>query len=170
VSNTEREVTVGADDFSERLIGTLTGIDLPAVGQTLQQGEGFARLRHGNRVLTQSAPISGTIVEVNDKLARKPTLLNDSPLEKGWVAKIVPSDLKADLRNLLSGATAEAWRGAVQAQLIQFFSPRIGTVLQDGGHLVKNIGDQVSDEEWKYLVQEFFSTDTEHLPQNKPKN
>jgi hypothetical protein len=46
-------ILFGADDFSERLVGTLTGIDLPVVGQTLRQGEAFARLHHGNRVLTQ---------------------------------------------------------------------------------------------------------------------
>jgi glycine cleavage system H protein len=170
VTKGKEEVTVGADDFSERLVGTLTGIDLPTVGREVRQGDTFAELHHGKRKLTQSAPISGTVVEVNDKLIRKPALLNDSPLEKGWVAKILPSSLDADLRNLLSGATADAWRGAVQAQLIQFFFPKIGTVLQDGGQLVKNVGDLVSDEEWKHLVEQFFPIDVKHPPQNKPTN
>ncbi len=170
VTNAETKVTVGTDDFSERIVGTLSGLQLPRVGQTLQQGEPFAKLRHGNRILAQAAPISGMVVEVNEKLERNPTTLNVSPLDRGWIAKIIPSSLHADLRNLLSGATADAWRAAVHTQLIQMLAPNIGTMLQDGGEFVKNFGDQISDDEWKRLVQEFFPGVAENQSQNKPKN
>lgn len=170
VTNAETKVTVGTDDFSERIVGTLSGLELPGVGQMLQQGEPFAKLRHGIRVLAQVAPISGMVVEVNEELERNPTALNASPLDRGWIAKIIPSSLRTDLRNLLSGATADAWREAVHTQLIQMFAPNIGTMLQDGGEFVKNFGDRISDDDWKRLIHEFFPGVAENQSQNKPKN
>jgi len=164
------EVTVGSDEFSSRLVGTLDEIDLPVVGRVVRQGELLAVLRRGNRVLTQLSPVSGIVIETNKGLRREPELLNESPLEKGWLAKILTSSLREDLRNLLSGASADAWREAVRAQLVDFFSPKFGPVLQDGGQLIRNVGDQLTDEEWERLVRHFFPFDVPQTPQNNPKN
>ena len=170
VSGGIANVTVGVDDFSERFIGTLSDLELPEIGQTLLQGDQLAMLHHGNRHLAQAAPVSGTVVEVNEGLKRNPSLLNHSPYERGWIARIAPSRLQSDLRNLLSGSSAEAWRLAVRTQFMQLVSPRIGTVLQDGGELINNIGDQFNDDEWKTIVREFFPGSESHQPQNNPTN
>ncbi|HMU90782.1 MAG TPA: glycine cleavage system protein H, partial [Pseudomonadales bacterium] len=39
------------------------------------------------------APVSGTVVEVNDALGTAPELVNQSPYEQGWFFRIEPSDL-----------------------------------------------------------------------------
>ena len=55
-------------------------------------------------------PVTGTIVEVNQevrKLAGK--AIQDDPYGKGWLAVIKPSNLEADLKNILHGQTAEDW-------------------------------------------------------------
>ncbi len=163
-------VVVGVDDFSSRMIGDVSKIDLPVVGQTIHQGESLALLFHGSRNLVQVSPISGKVVDVNKKLRRNPELLNDSPLERGWIAKLLPTSLETDLRNLLKGIVADGWRDAVRTQLIQLFSPKIGTVLQDGGQLVQNLGDYFSDEEWNRLVQQFFPIVLPNQNQNRPMN
>lgn len=151
-----RQVIVGIDDFSARMIGTVECVDLPASGQAVRQGEPFAVLHHGLRKLAQVAPISGTVAEVNKKIKHNPGLLNESPLESGWIAKIVPTNLEIDLRNLLKGFAADGWREKVREQLIRLTAPKIGVVLQDGGQLVSNLGDHLSDDEWNRLVQQFF--------------
>ncbi len=149
-------VTVGIDDFSSRVIGNLSKIELPTIGQRIHQGDPFALLYHGSRNLVQVSPISGKIVEVNKKLKRNLGLINDSPLEHGWIVKVLPTSLETDLRNLLKGIVADGWQDAVRTQLIQLFSPRIGTVVQDGGQLVQSLGDHLSDDEWNSLVRHFF--------------
>jgi glycine cleavage system H lipoate-binding protein len=153
-----RNVIVGIDDFSSRIIGAVERIELPSVGRTVRQGEPLTFLRHGTRNLAQVAPISGKVVDVNGRLAHHPELLNESPLERGWIAKIVPTSFETDLRNLLKGVVADGWRDAVRLQLVQLFSPKIGIVIQDGGQLVQNFGDHLSDDEWNRLVQQFFPT------------
>ena len=162
-----RNIIVGIDDFSSRMVGAVAKIDLPGVGQLIHQGEPLTLLRNGARVLAQVSPISGKVVEVNKRLRRHPELLNESPLERGWIAKIVPTNLETDLRNLLKGFAADGWRDAVHAQLIQLFSPRIGIVLQDGGQPIQNLGDYLSDDEWNRLVQQFFPTVPPNQKQNK---
>ena len=47
------------------------------------------------------APISGDVTEVNVKLADSPELVNQQPYGDGWIAVIKPSNLEAELKNLL---------------------------------------------------------------------
>ena len=154
------EVTVGVDDFTQKAIGRLSKIELPALGVQVKQGEVYATLERGSKVLPQVAPLSGTIVGVNNKLASSPGVVNSSPLEKGWIARIAPTQLNLELRNLLKGVIADRWQEAVSSQVIHWFSTSLHPVLQDGGRIVDNVSDLMNDEEWRRFVQEFFSVET----------
>lgn len=157
VSSSHR-VTIGIDDFSTQMIGDIDRAELPETGQTLHQGEPFVVLHRGARALIQVSPVSGHVVEVNKKVRHNPGLLKGSPLESGWIARIVPTSLEKDLRNLLKGLVADGWRESVRARLVQLTAPSVGTLLQDGGEIIHNLGDRLSDEDWDRLVQEFFPT------------
>lgn len=150
-------VTVGADDIAQRIIGNPDRIEVTARGD-VRQGEPFVTLHRGRRSITLAAPLSGVIQSVNPGLSADPSLLKQSPYEKGWIAKIVPSNLYVELRNLLKGALAERWREGVQAQIAALFAPQLGAVLQDGGQYIDNLGDLLSDQEWKALIRELFSS------------
>jgi glycine cleavage system H protein len=150
------EVITGVDDFSQRFIGKLEDIELPQTGSSIRQGEVMATMKHGDKLLPVIAPISGTILEVNTSLKKMPSTINDSPLEKGWIVKMVPDDLPVELQNLFEGVTADRWQETVRAHLVQWFSPRLGMVMQDGGELVENVSDLTNGEEWRILVDEFF--------------
>jgi glycine cleavage system H protein len=148
-------VAIGADDFAQKFIGTVESVQLPNAGSTVRQGEEIIALQHKDKILKQVAPISGVVIAVNKKLNRSPSLINDSPLEKGWIAKISPTDFAREKRNLLKGRTAERWQDAIRAELIHFFAPQ-RFALQDGGNIINNFCDNVSDEEWLRLQNEFF--------------
>jgi glycine cleavage system H protein len=165
-----RNVVIGVDDFSSTAVGTITEIDLPEVGALIRQGEVFMILHRNNRVLPQVSPVSGKVVEVNTKLKKQSQLICESPLEQGWVAKVLASNLDTEVRNLLRGINADAWRDAVRAKLIHLLSPNIGFVLQDGGQLVRNLGDNLTEEEWNRLVREFFPTVLPNEFQNNQMN
>ena len=150
------EILVGVDDFSQRFIGTIESIALPQAGSTIRQGEAMVTMSKGTKSLSQVAPISGVIAEVNDRVRVTPSIVNDSPLEKGWLLKIVPHELSVERHNLLRGVAADRWQDGVRSHLIHWFSPKIGFAMQDGGRMINNISDQVSNEEWLMLVEEFF--------------
>lgn len=149
-------VTVGVDDFVQRVIGELDEIQLPPLGKSIRQGEPFITLRRGKRTLVQVTPLSGVIVGVNEKLTSNPKLINNSVYDRGWVGKLQPTNLQTELRNLLKGVFADRWQESVREQLIQWFSPKVGVVFQDGGHMVQNIGDLLGEEDWERLTKEFF--------------
>jgi glycine cleavage system H protein len=151
-----RPVVVGVNDFSQRFIGKIDSVELPEKGSVLRQGEAMVTLKHGTKSLSQVAPISGVVVEVNSRLKDDPSVINTSPLEKGWIAKISPRDLTLEVRNLLSGIAADRWQEEMRTLLVRWFSPRMGVVMQDGGKVVDNVSDLVDSAEWHLLVNDFF--------------
>lgn len=158
-------VTVGIDDFAQRFVGHLDGVNLPALGAMIRQGDPLISIHHGDKELTLVAPVSGVVEGINESLDRNPGLINSAPLDKGWIARVRPLNLSLDLRNLLRGAVADRWREAVRIQFIHHFSPRLGTVLQDGGEYIENISDRLSHDDWQKLAHEFFpiTATTKHL-------
>ena len=164
------EVTVGVDDFAQRVVGRLSSIKLPEQGTRVQQGQPFVTLRHGEKTLTQVAPVSGVVREVNSKLMNDPTIVNSSPIQRGWIAKIVPTNLEVECRNLLRGISAAHWEEAVRNQLIQRFLSSVQPVLQDGGMIADNISDLLSLGDWEGFVNEFFPNTATWNDENKTKN
>ncbi|MGA9407374.1 MAG: glycine cleavage system protein H [Bacteroidota bacterium] len=154
-----KEVIAGIDDFAQRCIGRLGSIELPRAGSVLRQGETMVTMKHGSKSLSTVAPVSGTILEVNARLGDNPSIINDSPLEKGWIVKIAPQDLAFELHNLFKGVIADRWQEAVRAHLVHWLSPHVGPVMQDGGDIVDNVSDLVNGQEWHLLIGEFFPKD-----------
>jgi glycine cleavage system H protein len=54
------------------------------------------------------APVSGKVVEVNESVLKKPSLINESPYES-WVIVVEPSNLEEDLEDLVHGDEVEGW-------------------------------------------------------------
>jgi glycine cleavage system H protein len=159
------QVTVGVDDFSQNLLGKLSGVTLPNLGTVVKQGEVIGSLRRGDKTLPQISPLSGTIVDINSKLARNPGLVNESPMEIGWTVKIAPWSLAREIRNLLRGDAVRQWQGAVRDQLLRWFSQSHVPVMQDGGAMIDNVSDIVNDQQWQKLVEEFFQVTIENKKQ-----
>jgi len=149
-------VTLGIDNFAQKVIGAIDDIELPKVGRLLKQGRIAWKLHRGNRVLPQLAPIDGTVVEVNNDLQQNLSLANQSPYERGWVLKVRPSRLKENLRNLLHGQLAEKWTELAKSQLAARFPQSLGPVYQDGGELIDGVGNTLTEEEWEIVKREFF--------------
>jgi len=148
--------TVGVDDIARGFIGAPDSVEIAPQGASVRQGEPIVKLRRGSRTLSLVAPLSGVLVETNAGLSAKPALLKDSPYDKGWVAKIAPGNLALELHNLLRGPLAEKWREGVRAQLASWFAPKLGVVLQDGGQIVDNFSELLSDKDWEDLAESLF--------------
>jgi len=98
-----KKVRVGLDAFGVGLAGKLLFIRTRRAGSVVAQGGAFASIETGKWVGQLKSPISGTIVEVNPVLEKKPTAVNDDPYSQGWFMVIEPSNLQAELKNLLRG-------------------------------------------------------------------
>jgi len=94
-------VTVGISDHAQGLLGDLVYVELPNVGDTLQQGAAAAVVESVKAASDVYAPIGGTVVEVNAALADKPETINEDAYGEGWLF-VLETDEPDQLNELLS--------------------------------------------------------------------
>ena len=99
--DSDGNVVFGATDFFQKLAGEIVYIELPMQGAKVEQSQSISSLESGKWVGKIFAPVSGEIVEANDELEDSPELINESPYDEGWIARIKPSNLDSDLANLM---------------------------------------------------------------------
>jgi len=80
--------TMGISNFAVEQLGDIVYLELPEAGKTLAAGDGFGDIESVKAVSDLYAPVSGEIVEVNEELQSRPELINESPLEGGWILKL----------------------------------------------------------------------------------
>src|SRR5690625_2375871 len=95
------DVRIGVTDFAQSELGDIVFVELPEVGETLEANEPFGSVESVKTVSELYAPISGTVVEVNEGLEDNPEHINESPYEQAWMIVLEPSD-DAELDELLS--------------------------------------------------------------------
>ena len=149
-------VMVGADEFTQTVFGSVEELSLPKAGTTIQQGGKAWSLKRGTRQLAQTSPISGTVVEINQDLLQNPRLLAQKDTKSNWLLKVQPTRLKRELRNLLYGNMLSRWNQSVKEQLVATLSLAQFPVLQEGGEIKPNLGDELTPQQWKKVAQEFY--------------
>lgn len=97
---------VGITDFAQSQLSDLTYVELPAVGDQLEVNEEFAVLESVKAASDIYAPISGTVVEVNENLAENPELINTDPYGEGWLVRMEPKN-PADFDDLVDADAYE---------------------------------------------------------------
>jgi glycine cleavage system H protein len=103
------KVRVGVTDYAQKQLREIVYAELPSPEAAIKQNEPYGTVESVKAVSDLIAPISGTIEEVNTEVQSKPELLNEDPYVKGWLLIIKPSNLKADLANLMDFHKAVEW-------------------------------------------------------------
>jgi glycine cleavage system H protein len=93
---------VGITDYAQKTLHEVVYVDLPPKGKTLIQNASFGTVESVKAVSELYSPISGEIIERNDKLTDVPELVNQEPYGAGWIVVVKPSRLDEDLKNLLT--------------------------------------------------------------------
>jgi glycine cleavage system H protein len=102
-------LTMGMDDFAQKMAGEIVYVQLPDEGKSLETGKKFAKIESGKWLGKVFAPVSGKLAAVNEELETNPGLINSDCYGKGWLYKIKPND-KGDLDKLIRGPEAvEKW-------------------------------------------------------------
>ncbi|MBT9605545.1 glycine cleavage system protein GcvH [Microbacterium sp.] len=90
--------TVGITDFAAEKLGDVVFVDLPATESTVAGGDVCGEIESTKSVGELYAPLSGTVVEINDAVVDDPSLVNADPFGEGWLVKIrLDGDLPGDL-------------------------------------------------------------------------
>jgi len=89
------KIRIGITAFAVEQLGDITLVELPKVGTKVEEGKAFGTVESVKTLSDLFAPMSGTVVEVNDKLASNPELVNEDAYGKGWMV-VIESDAPAD--------------------------------------------------------------------------
>jgi len=106
-------VLIGVSDYAQKQLHEIVYVELPDLGKEVGQAASLGSVESVKAVSDVFAPVSGKVVEVNEALLDSPELINQDPYGKGWVARIRPSRLDADLKGLMD---ARAYRKHVAEQ------------------------------------------------------
>jgi glycine cleavage system H protein len=96
-------VKIGISDYAQDQLGDIVFVEMPAVGESFDEGEEFGTLESVKAVSELYAPISGEVVAINEDLEDSPELLNQDPYG-GWIVEVKPKDIK-ELEQLLDRET-----------------------------------------------------------------
>lgn len=80
--------TIGITDFAQAQLGDVVFLELPRVGLHLEAGQTFGAIESVKAASDLYAPVSGTVVEVNDALGDTPELVNQDPFGAGWLIRL----------------------------------------------------------------------------------
>jgi len=84
----EGVLTVGISDHAQDLLGDIVFVELPDIGKSLEAEEESAIVESVKAASDVYSPLSGEVIEVNEKLLDEPEIVNASPYEEGWFFKI----------------------------------------------------------------------------------
>ena len=79
---------VGITEYAQRELGDVVYIDVDTLGQNLNVGDTFGSVEAVKTVSDLFMPISGKVVQLNEKLESNPELVNQEPYKEGWIIKI----------------------------------------------------------------------------------
>jgi glycine cleavage system H protein len=95
---------VGITDFAQNALHEITFVEISEVGTVLEANGECGLVESMKASSDIFSPVSGEIVEVNAELEDAPEIVNEDPYGKGWMFKIKPSNLDADISGLMDAA------------------------------------------------------------------
>jgi len=97
VSSVDLTFTMGITDYAQASLGDIVYVQLPKVGEAVVAGKVCGEVESTKSVSDIYAPVTGTIVAINESLSNSPETINSDPYGGGWLAKIEVSAAPSDL-------------------------------------------------------------------------
>ena len=94
-------VTVGITDHAQGELGDIIFVEFPEIGQKIERDDPFGTIEAVKTVADLFAPISGTVIEINETLDDSPESVNQDPYGDGWMVKVSVSEA-GELDSLMS--------------------------------------------------------------------
>jgi glycine cleavage system H protein len=108
----DQKIRVGITDYAQKALREIVYAELPDMETEIKQNEPYGTLESVKAVSDLIAPVSGEIEEVNTEVLSHPESLNEDPYGKAWLLIIKPSNLQAELENLMDFDKAVEWHKA----------------------------------------------------------
>lgn len=92
--------TIGITDYAQEQLGDVVYVELPEVGRQVEKGKDMAVVESVKAASEVYAPVTGSVIAINDKLSAEPATVNAAAMGDGWFVKIKLSN-PAELDKLM---------------------------------------------------------------------
>ncbi|MBN2535271.1 MAG: glycine cleavage system protein H [Spirochaetales bacterium] len=94
-------ITCGITDHAQELLDEINVIELPEPGSVIARDDILATIESLKSVFDVLCPVNGKVSHINEKLKEKPSLMNSSPYQDGWIATLIITN-KDELHSFLT--------------------------------------------------------------------
>jgi len=84
----DRHVHMGLTNYIQGALGSVLSVELPDVGDTIEEGEVFAEIESASTVHELVSPVTGRVMAVNPMLEDQPAIINEDPYSEGWLIEV----------------------------------------------------------------------------------
>ena len=92
---------LGWTDYIQANAGDVNYLELAEKGTPVKVDDEFGSIETSKWVDKLYSPINGRVIEVNEKVVRRPELINEAPFTEGWFVKVETKD-KIDTQHLMT--------------------------------------------------------------------
>jgi glycine cleavage system H protein len=96
----DQHVQLGITNYIQGALGTVISVELPDIGDKIEEGEAFAEIESVSTVHELISPVTGTVLSVNPHLEDHPSIINEDPYSDGWLIEVRLND-ESDLDTLM---------------------------------------------------------------------
>lgn len=86
-------LVVGLNEYILHEFGEVASVDLPEVGDEVEEGDDLFTVETYKGMVAVYAPFGGQIIEVNDEIFDTPDLINMDPYGPGWLLILAPNEI-----------------------------------------------------------------------------
>ncbi|MFC0906300.1 glycine cleavage system protein GcvH [Clostridium sp. MT-14] len=97
---------IGISDFAQEQLGEILFVEMPEVGDEVVKDSSFGVVESSKKASDTISPLSGEVIEINEKLDDEPEYINEDPYD-AWIIKIKIKD-ESEIKDLLSSSEYES--------------------------------------------------------------
>ncbi|MEM1586833.1 MAG: glycine cleavage system protein GcvH [Candidatus Bathyarchaeia archaeon] len=105
----DKKARIGITDYAQKQLREIVFVELPSVGTEINKGDPYGTIESVKAVSDLVAPLTGKVVEVNEKVTEDPGIVNRDPYGDGWMIIIEPTKLNEELKELMIFEKAVEW-------------------------------------------------------------
>jgi glycine cleavage system H lipoate-binding protein len=160
------KVRIGLDDFLLHVTGEVTRVEMKKPGDAIKKGDPMVKIIQQGKQLQIRAPLTGVVVQNNQKLKEDSAILNEAPYDEGWVYLVEPQQWLSETKGYVMGERYREWISKEFVRLKDFFSSGIALVvrgiptpvMQEGGEVKYGIMELFGPEVWEEFQTSFINT------------
>lgn len=88
VGSEDQHARLGMTNYIQDVLGAVISVELPDIGDKIEEGEIFAEIETVSTVHELVAPVTGTVLAVNPHVEDHPAVINEDPYSEGWLIEV----------------------------------------------------------------------------------